>query len=169
MAKQTLITHTARCDTCGAECFAANARDWAHDHANRNKGHAVGLELGYYIESLAPKRKPCKECPFKRDSVKGYLGQAESPDQFIGPHWHGTEHLPCHMLVDWESASDSDTLASTMTCEGFAIMCSNSLKLPRNKQDSDYVKTRAPDHKNIFSHVGEFLDHHKKASNENQN
>ena len=50
MAKQTLITHTARCDTCGAECFAANAKDWAHDHVNRNKGHAVGLELGYYIQ-----------------------------------------------------------------------------------------------------------------------
>lgn len=49
MAKQTLITHTARCLECEAEYHRPNARDWAHDHANRNKGHLVALDLGYNV------------------------------------------------------------------------------------------------------------------------
>ncbi len=53
MARQSLIHYAAYC-TCGAECVARNALAWAHNHANRNPGHAVELQLGYYITTNAP-------------------------------------------------------------------------------------------------------------------
>lgn len=45
---QSLIEYSARCDQCGAKCYAKNAQVWAHQHA-RNTRHTVKLELGYMV------------------------------------------------------------------------------------------------------------------------
>lgn len=48
MATQGLIHYAAYC-SCGASCIAKNAQAWAHQHANRNPGHTVELQLGYRV------------------------------------------------------------------------------------------------------------------------
>jgi len=49
-------------------------------------------------------KEVCKECPFKRDSLAGYLGEASfDPMAFLGPHLQGGEPLPCHLSIDWEA------------------------------------------------------------------
>lgn len=50
MAVQSLIHYTAVCHNCPAHVDARNAQAWAHQHANRNPGHKVELQLGYTVK-----------------------------------------------------------------------------------------------------------------------
>lgn len=112
---------------------------------------------------MACLKKMCRECPFSRNSVPGYLGEAShDPEGFIGSHWFGDIHLPCHMAVDWNKKEDNRNYDNAPTCHGFATLCKNSAKLPLNRQDAEIVKSVEADRINVFSNIYEFIKHHKK-------
>ena len=111
---------------------------------------------------MADLSKPCRECPFRRKSAPGWLGEASGdPGLFIAAHWHGDVHLPCHMTVDWER-NGAEKAESQPTCFGFAQMCRNSAKLPINPMDAAAVRALDADHEQIFSHIGQFIEHHQQ-------
>ncbi len=45
-------------------------------------------------------RRPCKECPWRRKSARGWLG-ADNPQGFLSTTLADTR-MPCHMAVNYE-------------------------------------------------------------------
>lgn len=105
--------------------------------------------------------KPCKECPFRRASLSGYLG-ASTPQDFI--YTTLTDYpMPCHRTIDysdeeWESKWEAGRIGKL--CAGALIFFSNTLKLSR---DPDRPKLPV-DRTLIFASINEFLDHHLSHS-----
>lgn len=46
--------------------------------------------------------KVCRECPFSRSALSGWLGDYESAEHFARVHIDADEVNPCHMTVDYE-------------------------------------------------------------------
>lgn len=105
---------------------------------------------------------PCESCPYRRDSVKGYLGDCSNdPIQFITGRMHHEKH-ECHSTVDYDDVDTvSEQVAKAPTCAGFAIMCKNMAKLPYNRESCDLIKEVEPDRETVFSHIAEFINYHK--------
>ena len=112
------------------------------------------------------KKEACAECPFKRTAVQGYLGAADTPMDFIGPHWHGDEPLPCHMTIDWERGDCQAVAQEKPLCRGLLIMMRNSAKAPRDRNLSEARNSVEGDRKHFFSHLGEFLEFHDMGQGE---
>jgi hypothetical protein len=102
-------------------------------------------------------KAPCMACPFKRDSLAGYLG-ASSPEQFIETTMQDYS-MPCHMTVDYENEHWEDDLDLAQQCTGAAIFFSNMCKLSR---DHDRMKL-PPDTEAVFASTAEFIAHHNKG------
>jgi hypothetical protein len=106
--------------------------------------------------------KPCKECPFRRDSMKGYLGNASyQPEDFLSTIEHAP--IPCHMTVDWEE-DDEETIKDkswSTPCRGSLRFLNNSLKLPRDPEYANLTRISCKD-KNVFQWKHEFIKHHSK-------
>lgn len=101
-------------------------------------------------------KKPCKECPFRKQSAPGYLGAASwQPELFLSQ----IEHRPmsCHMSVDWEAGEED----SDHVCVGSLQFLKNSCKLPRDKDYAEIVRAseRSED---IFQNRQQFINHHSK-------
>jgi hypothetical protein len=108
-------------------------------------------------------KKPCKECPFNRNSVLKpgadalggshagvYIGQAE------GPFW-----LPCHMDKQYQG-KESD-INKVSQCRGAAIYRSNievAHKMPKE------LLTLEKNTEDVFESHAEFLMHHEKLNKE---
>lgn len=102
----------------------------------------------------SPKTQPCAQCPFKRQSLPGYLG-ADDPESFITKTMADME-MPCHMSVDYEDPDWESTLDDAQQCAGAAIMFSNMCKLSRDPR-----RKRLPaDRETVFARPEEFLAHH---------
>ena len=93
----------------------------------------------------APKQHttPCNECPFRRKSLAGWLGE-NGPVNFAVCAQIETR-MPCHKK--W-----------SMQCAGRAIMWANSCKVPR---DPSLLRIKTPDRTTVFSNIIEFMKHHK--------
>lgn len=111
-------------------------------------------------------RKPCKACPFRRNSVAGWLGP-----------WSPTELLlslantpfPCHKTI----SGDGDQLITDddlQGCAGAAIFLNRKCELSRAPETQAHQglcrgdpisEAAAP---NIFNWSQEFLDHHLRRS-----
>jgi hypothetical protein len=108
-------------------------------------------------------KQPCNQCPFRRNSLPGYLGEASyNPEEFLQTIEHSP--IPCHRLVDW-SADDSQIQAELMKfehpCIGALQFLKNSCKLPH---DSKYIELRnsMEQNENVFQFRHEFINHHNK-------
>jgi len=107
-------------------------------------------------------KKPCAECPFRRESAPGYLGEASyDPQGFIGPHWYAGVPLPCHMTVDNESRVPVLSQDFKL-CAGFLIMAKNSAKIPEHPEVRIARDEMEPDRVAVFWHIGEFIEHHSR-------
>lgn len=84
---------------------------------------------------------PCHDCPWRRDSIKGWLGSM-TPREWTD-HAHGRSLVDCHTSIGAQ-------------CAGIAIYRSNVCKLP----DKPSIKL-PKDHETVFSNRMEFEDHHK--------
>jgi hypothetical protein len=91
--------------------------------------------------------KPCKECPFRRASMPGWLGRND-PAEFAVMANHDVM-MPCHLTTG--------TGKTEWHCAGRAIMWANQCKVPRD----DSVPLLRPDRANVFSTVMEFVAHHR--------
>lgn len=48
-------------------------------------------------------RKPCKQCPYRKNSSPGYLGESSGdPERFL-IQLQTDELHPCHLSVDWDA------------------------------------------------------------------
>ncbi len=88
--------------------------------------------------------KPCRDCPWRRVAVEGWLGP------MTGPEWiafvQSDAQIDCHTLLGAQ-------------CAGAAIFRANIGKLPR-----DRVALRLPrDRERVFASPTEFLDYHDLA------
>jgi hypothetical protein len=83
--------------------------------------------------------KACSDCPLRRDSLAGWLGQS-TPEQYARL-CHSDELVECHVHAG-------------SRCAGLAIYRNNTAK-------SQPVEHRLPkDHESVFSNMMEFLAHH---------
>lgn len=94
--------------------------------------------------------KPCVECPWRRDSVPGYLGP------YSAEIWTRMAHselpIACHMTIrkeSWESPG-------VRQCAGAAIFRANVCKSPRNPE----VAVMPSDTDTVFAWNDEFVEHH---------
>lgn len=90
---------------------------------------------------------PCKECPWRRKSPRGWLGASKNGKPIEASTYVQTAHfegqIDCHMK-------------GKLQCAGAAIFRGNVLKLPRNKK----LLVLPNDHALVFSSSEEFLAHH---------
>lgn len=105
-------------------------------------------------------KEPCPNCPHRRDSVKGYLGDCSNdPKGFISARLLHEKH-ECHSMVDYDGDDVNEQVRKAPTCAGFAIMLKNMCKLPYNPETCDTIKLVKVDRETVFSHVNEFIEHH---------
>lgn len=85
---------------------------------------------------------PCSDCPWKRDSLPGWLG-SHTANEFIAMA-HGEVQYTCHVIVNQQ-------------CAGMAVYRRNVCKQPH-----DPATLRLPaDRETVFATPAQFLEHHK--------
>lgn len=116
------------------------------------------------VESVCDRsvvKQACRECPFRRASVPGWLGESShDPKGFIAPHWNADLPLPCHMTVNWESTSSQERAATAPLCFGLLTMMKNSCKSPRNPELANTVRGMERNTDEFFGFIQEFIAHH---------
>lgn len=108
--------------------------------------------------------KPCKECPFRRDSVPGELGGNDHPEVFIGQAF-APFTIPCHMDPNYDPAADGKTILAMRRCEGAAAFRANAGIPDRLKPETLARTARLFGEANseVFSEPAEFLAHHAEV------
>ena len=104
---------------------------------------------------LDPTGKPCKECPFRRKSLAGYLGN-DTPDHFAAIALIGEEPMPCHLAVDYSDPDWKQKLDMVPQCSGFGIFLTHNCKSPRNPE----VKTLPANKRTVLGSVRDWIAHH---------
>jgi hypothetical protein len=85
--------------------------------------------------------KPCGDCPWRRDSLAGWLG-TDTPEEWL-QNVHGEARIECHTKIGAQ-------------CAGAAIYRANVCKLVR---DPEALKLPA-DRTRVFARPSEFIEHH---------
>ena len=99
-------------------------------------------------------KRPCRECPWKVQSARGWLG-GSTPLEFLQTS-EAEQRMPCHMHVDYERADWEAQAAQAPQCAGRAIHFANRCKLPR-----DPALLRLPaDRDGVITQAQDFIDHH---------
>jgi hypothetical protein len=108
-------------------------------------------------------KKPCKECPWRKNSAKGWLGNS-TPEQFVQQLHQGAK-LPCHLGVDYEDPAWQDKLEDAPYCAGALAAMDKICKLPHDREHvaamNEVCAEVDPDE--ILSAFGEFQEHHNSA------
>lgn len=92
----------------------------------------------------------CSDCPWRRDSARGWLGPLSAGD------WidlaHSDEPIACHQTI----TVSGEWALGTLQCRGAAIFRANRCKSPRDPE----VVTGPADRAMVFATNQEFTDHH---------
>ena len=98
-------------------------------------------------------KEPCNECPFRRNSVPGWLGGASVEEYIRGAH--NEANTPCHVGPGFRSGDP----ARMRPCSGMAHFRNAVCKTPRSGPAADAVMAvgTSPD---VFSSDAEFRAHH---------
>jgi hypothetical protein len=102
---------------------------------------------------------PCKKCPFRRQSLPGWLG-ADSPEGFVR-NVLAEEPLPCHTTINYEEKDWAEKWAARRIgklCRGAAIFAANIGKKPR---PASLLPIVAADSGLVFKTPQEFTTHHR--------
>jgi hypothetical protein len=103
-------------------------------------------------------KKPCKECPFRRKSLAGYLGSNDL-EEFTILAVSETK-MPCHLTEGDGGMPDGEMHPNALQCAGRGIFLSNMCKSPRDKS----VLTLPADRDTVFSRPQEFVEHHSEGT-----
>lgn len=96
------------------------------------------------VPSAVQHRKPCSDCPWRRDSLAGWLGD-QSKEAWL-QDVHGEARIDCHTLIGPQ-------------CAGAAIFRSNVCKSPRDGS----LLILPVDKERVFATSAEFSNHHDMA------
>ena len=103
-------------------------------------------------------KQPCKQCPYRKDSAPGYLGEASGkPEVFLKQLELDNVH-PCHIMVDWENGTVEDYVKAPV-CTGALQFMNNSCKLHQNQVIQDQQRG-AGKNDEVISFPHNFTKHH---------
>lgn len=106
------------------------------------------------------KKHPCKECPYLKNSAKGYLGELSyQPELFLQQLDLPKVH-PCHKSVDWEK-DDTCEGPNPPICAGALQFMNNSCKSHRNPIIQKFQREIGKNEE-VMSFNHNFIEHHKK-------
>lgn len=111
------------------------------------------------MKAKACAAKPCAGCPFRRNSLRGWLGGYGGPEEFLTAHLQGEMVNPCHLSMDdYPAGWLEDFVAGRLgqKCMGQAVFFANNMKLPRNPD----IERVDQDKKAVFTWSAEFIEHH---------
>jgi len=97
-------------------------------------------------------KKPCNECPWRRNALAGYLGP-HNADEWLSLA-ETDAPIACHKTIQ-----ESESFEGTKHCAGAATYRANRCKLPRDKR----IPTGPSDHDGVFSNPVQFKDHHNAS------
>jgi hypothetical protein len=105
---------------------------------------------------------PCKECPFRRDSIPGWLGGGDHGDatsyRLLA---HSDANVACHCSPGF-AADDAER---KRPCAGLAIYRNNVLKKPRDGEAARACLEVGKDEADtVFKTPMEFFEHHDITS-----
>lgn len=100
--------------------------------------------------------KPCNECPFRKLSAPGYLGELNfRPELFLMQLDEGV--MPCHLSIDWEK-KDIDRWTP---CIGAMQFMNNHGKISRIEIYA-FIQRQCGKNENVFQFRHEFIQHHSR-------
>lgn len=106
------------------------------------------------------KRKtPCDDCPFRRNALAGWTGDATPAEHLVYVEKADGE-APCHLNVDYSDPQWQERqLPNAALCAGGLQYLANTHKRPRDPAMAAIVQQlgRNPD---VFDYPWEFLSHH---------
>lgn len=109
---------------------------------------------------------PCSDCPWRRDSLRGFLGGTELIAWSLA--WHVKGPFPCHNTTPVEPNGDVDTakLDEASYCAGHLIARANVIS--REPALARWWTREYPlaevDHERVFDGIEEFEEHHGAGS-----
>lgn len=106
---------------------------------------------------MAQHTKPCSACPWRRTSLKGWLG-ASTPLQFLAQAESGIK-MPCHLAVDYERDDWEEQADAAAHCAGHAAHLRNRCKLPTNPEQRALCEAVGK-REDVFNRPDEFVIHH---------
>lgn len=114
------------------------------------------------------KKKPCKECPFRKDSLSGWLGTLSGKAEVFV---NGLEYelMPCHMKVEWDEVEQKNLIAKgeDNPCIGALQFCHNSAKFPRGAREKgsayNILFDKTGKNEEVFQWTTDFINHHSNS------
>lgn len=112
------------------------------------------------------KKNPCTECPFRKLSLAGWLGESSGePESFLAPMEHHI--MPCHMKVKWDEEENRRLIVEgeANPCIGALQFCQNSMKYPRGARSPGPYKDlydQAKPNEDVFKWQIDFVKHHSQ-------
>lgn len=101
--------------------------------------------------------KACKECPYRKDSAPGWLGESSGdPVDFLTQLDSPVMH-PCHMAVNWE---ENESYLGASVCKGALQFAKNTCKMLGDKRGNDLRSSLTIDTTEIFETRQKFIEHH---------
>lgn len=104
-------------------------------------------------------KKPCKECPYRKESLPGYLGEANYDPELFLQQLDMPELHPCHLAVDWESHTEQELLEAKK-CVGALQFMNNSFMISRS-QNIAVLQKEVGKNDEVISFKHNFIKHHR--------
>jgi hypothetical protein len=105
-------------------------------------------------------KKPCDECPFRRKSLRGWLGPWNVEELLFAL---GRQVFPCHKTI----RSDDTPVEEMTSCAGAAIFLNNKVEWSRhpiNQRHQELVKDVPVEvRESVFANGDEFRAHHAES------
>lgn len=108
--------------------------------------------------------KICRECPFQRKSLPGWLG-SNDPETFAAIAMSDSS-IACHTSMD-QTLPRSKWLekeAEAPRCRGALTMMKNKCQVPRDPKMAELVRLVPADRVSVFSNQIEFINYHNESS-----
>lgn len=108
---------------------------------------------------IAHNTKPCDECPFRRKSLPGWLGQYSIKGIL---QWFGFQmSFPCHKTMTHNEKGMHFWTPKERHCAGALIML-QKMKEPNMYMQNPKLFSGIEDRPDVFNNFDEFTEHHRK-------
>lgn len=105
-------------------------------------------------------KKACRECPFRKQSLGGWLGPWKSAQELLTQAF-SESGLACHMMLHL-----SHEEGGTPVCTGSLVCANKSGKLYRDRELNEAQNTLIAHPDEDILHAQEFLVHHRSRVKE---